>query len=397
MVTITQPHRLIVLLAALVAFGPLSIDMYLPSLPLIAEELSASQADIQLTISSFLVGLFIGMLFYGPLSDKVGRRPLLLGGICLYLLASIGCLLASSAEWLIAARFLQALGAAAASVLARAIVRDLFPLNEAARVLSLMHLVTMIATLMAPLIGGYLILLTGWRSLFVVLFVFAALVLLACIWKIPETHHGSSRGSSLAAVFKAYGLILLHPVALGYILCMSLTFAGMFAYITASPFVYIDYFGISPQTYAWLFSLNIGGIILLVSLNARYVGRLGTQRLLWLAAALAASSGLLMLTAGITGWGGLPLIVVALLGFVSVTGVLGANCMASLLSHFPERAGAAAGIAVACQFGLGAVASGLVSWLHDGSPLAMALVIGATGLGSLVALTLTRQSARLGH
>lgn len=393
MAQVENPHRLIVLLAALVAFGPLSIDMYLPSLPLIAEDLGAAQADIQLTISSFLVGLFIGMLFYGPLSDKLGRRPLLLGGITLYLLASIACFLAVSAEWLVAARFLQALGAAAASVLARAIVRDLFPLNEAARVLSLMHLVTMIATLIAPLVGGYLILVTGWRALFVVLFIFAALVLLLSAWKIPETHHGSSRGSSFLAVYKAYGAILLQPVAVGYILCMSLTFAGMFAYITASPFIYIEYFGVAPQTYAWLFSMNIGGIILLVSLNARYVGRFGTQRLLWLGASLAAGSGLLLVFAGVTGLGGLPLIVIALLGFVSVTGVLGANCMASLLSRFPEQAGAAAGIAVATQFGIGALASGLVSWLHDGTPLTMSLMIGLLGCGSLLALMLTRDSA----
>lgn len=390
MVTVSRPHRLIVLLAALVAFGPLSIDMYLPSLPLIAEDLGAVQSDIQLTISSFLIGLFIGMLFYGPLSDKLGRRPLLLAGISLYLVASVACVLASSAQWLIALRFLQALGAAAASVLARAIVRDLFPISEAARVLSLMHLVTMIATLIAPLVGGYLILLAGWRALFVVLFIFALVVLAFCVWKIPETHHGSSRGTSFAAVYKAYGKILLQPVAVGYILCMSLTFAGMFAFITASPFVYIDYFGVSPQTYAWLFSMNIGGIIVLVSLNARYVGQWGTQRLLWLGASLAAASGLVLFCATLFDIGGLTLIVLALFSFVSVTGVLGANCMASLLSRFPEQAGAAAGIAVATQFGLGALASGLVSWLHDGTPWVMSWIIGLLGCGSLMALLLTR-------
>jgi len=390
MVTVSRPHRLIVLLAALVAFGPLSIDMYLPSLPLIAEDLGAVQSDIQLTISSFLIGLFIGMLFYGPLSDKLGRRPLLLAGISLYLVASVACVLASSAQWLIALRFLQALGAAAASVLARAIVRDLFPISEAARVLSLMHLVTMIATLIAPLVGGYLILLAGWRALFVVLFIFALVVLAFCVWKIPETHHGSSRGTSFAAVYKAYGNILLQPVAVGYILCMSLTFAGMFAFITASPFVYIDYFGVSPQAYAWLFSMNIGGIILLVSLNARYVGQLGTQRLLWLGASLAAASGLVLFCATLFDIGGLTLIVLALFSFVSVTGVLGANCMASLLSRFPEQAGAAAGIAVATQFGIGALASGLVSWLHDGTPWVMSWIIGLLGCGSLMALLLTR-------
>lgn len=393
MSSVANPQRLIVLLAALVAFGPLSIDMYLPSLPLIAQDLQAPEASIQLTISAFLIGLFIGMLFYGPLSDKYGRRYLLLGGIALYLVASIACTLADSAGWLIAARFLQGLGGAAATVLARAIVRDLFPLNEAARVLSLMHLVTMIATLLAPLVGGYLIMVSGWRSLFVVLFIFAALTLIVSAWKIPETHHGDSRGASVLAVFQAYLKIAVQPVAIGYILCMSLTFAGMFAYITASPFVYIDYFGISPQTYAWLFSLNIGGVIVLVSLNARYVGRTGTQKMLVAGASLAAASGLLLTLAGLTEIGGLPLIVVSLLGFVSVTGVLGANCMASLLSRYPEQAGAAAGLAVACQFGLGALASSLASTLHDGTALPMALIIGGAGCGSLAALALTRRSA----
>lgn len=391
MVTVSRPHRLIVLLAALVAFGPLSIDMYLPSLPLIADDLGAVQSEIQLTISSFLIGLFVGMLVYGPLSDKLGRRPLLLVGISFYLVASVACILASSAQWLIAFRFLQALGAASASVLARAIVRDLFPISEAARVLSLMHLVTMIATLIAPLVGGYLILLAGWRALFGVLFIFALVVLVFCIWKIPETHHGSSRGTSFAAVYKAYGNILLQPVAVGYILCMSLTFAGMFAFITASPFVYIDYFGVSPQAYAWLFSMNVGGIILLVSLNARYVGQWGTQRLLWLGASQAAVSGLVLFCATLFDIGGLTLIVLALFSFVSVTGVLGANCMASLLSRFPEQAGAAAGIAVATQFGIGALASGLVSGLHDGTPWVMGWVIGLLGCGSFLALLLTRE------
>lgn len=393
MSSVAKPQRLIVLLAALVAFGPLSIDMYLPSLPLIAQDLQAPEASIQLTISAFLIGLFIGMLFYGPLSDKYGRRYLLLGGIALYLVASIACTLAESASWLIAARFLQGLGGAAATVLARAIVRDLFPLNEAARVLSLMHLVTMIATLLAPLVGGYLIMVSGWRSLFVVLFIFAALTLIVSAWKIPETHHGDSRGASVLAVFQAYLKIAFQPVAIGYILCMSLTFAGMFAYITASPFVYIDYFGVSPQTYAWLFSLNIGGVIVLVSLNARYVGRTGTQKMLVAGASLAAVSGLLLTFAGLTEIGGLPLIVVSLLGFVSVTGVLGANCMASLLSRYPEQAGAAAGLAVACQFGLGALTSSLASTLHDGTALPMALIIGLAGCGSLASLALTRRPA----
>lgn len=387
---VANPQRLIVLLAALVAFGPLSIDMYLPSLPLIAEDLGAPESQIQLTISVFLAGLCAGMLVYGPLSDRFGRRKLLLGGIALYLLASIGCTLAAKAEQLVFWRILQALGGAGASVLARTIVRDLFPLKDAARVLSLMHLVTMFATLIAPLIGGYLILLAGWRSLFVVLMAFAGLCLLAVAWKIPETHPADARGASIAAVFRAYGHIAVQPQALGYILCMGLSFGGMFAFITASPFVYIQYFGVSPQQYAWLFSLNVGGIIVATLLNARLVTRLGPQRLLVCGAGIAALSGLALAILGASGIGGLTTIVVCLLFYVSVTGMLGANCVASLLARFHKQAGAAAGLAVALQFGLGTAASALVSALHDGSPLPMSLVVGATGIGSLLALLLTR-------
>lgn len=394
MVPLKHPRRLIVLLAALQAFGPLSIDLYLPGLPLIAADLQSPESSIQLTITAFLLGLFIGMLFYGPLSDKYGRRPLLLGGISLYLLGSLGCILAQDANQLIALRFAQALGGAAASVLGRAVVRDLFPVNEAARVLSLMHLITMIATLIAPLLGGYLLLIFDWRALFVALMIFAGTVLAITAFKVPETNTGSARNASILGVFSAYFRIIRHPLALGYILCMSFSFAGMFAYITASPFVYINYFGVQPQHYAWLFSLNIGGIILFVTINARTVRRTGPRTMLLIGAGIAAASGIALLVTGLQGMGGLPAIVVGLFGYVGVTGVLGANCMASLLQHYPQQAGAAAGLAVATQFGLGALASSLVSALHDGTPLPMTLVVGLAGLLSASALAVVLISER---
>ncbi len=380
------PQRLIILLAALVAFGPLSVDMYLPSLPTIADDLGAAHAQVQMTIGVFLGGLCLGMLLYGPLSDRFGRRRLLLGGMVLYLLASLGCALAAQVEHLLFWRFLQALGGAAASVLGRALVRDLFPLDEAARVLSLMHLVSMLATLAAPLIGGYLMLLAGWRSLFVLLALFCAVCLVAVAWKIPETLPPDRRGASVGQVFRAYGRLAVQPLAIGYILCMGLGFGGMFAFITASPFVYIDYFGLSPLGYGWLFGLNILGIIIATWLNARWVGRLGPQRLLRIGTTVAALAGVALLMVGVSGWGGLPAVAAGVVLYVSITGLLGANCLASLLAAFPHQAGASAGLAVACQFGLGMACSALVGALYDGTPLPMCLIMGTCGLGTWLAL-----------
>ncbi|OLS60721.1 Bcr/CflA family multidrug efflux MFS transporter [Pseudomonas putida] len=390
----SNPARLIVLLAALVAFAPLSIDTYLPSLPLIASDLQASSASVQLTISLFLVGLCLGMLVYGPLSDRYGRRPLLLGGMGLYLVATLGCIFAGSVEQLVTWRFFQALGGAAAAVLARAIVRDLFALAEAAKVLSLMHLVTMLATLVAPLLGSVLMDMGGWRTVFLGLLLFGTLCLVAAAWKIGETHAPDQRGESLAKVFLAYWHIATQPLALGYILCMGLAFGGMFAFITASPFVYMEFFGVSPRGYAWLFGLNVFGIILMTLINARLVSRLGPLRMLAVGAGLAGLAAFGLLVTGLSGWGGLALIVTWVVLYVSVTGLLGANCVASLLALFPRQAGAAAGLAVACQFALGALFSAAVSALADGTPRPMCLTLAVAGLGCLACYAMIARGVR---
>lgn len=390
MSTLSRPHRIIPLLAGLQAFSPLSLDMYLPALPRIAEQLATSEAQVQLSITSYLAGLFLGMLFFGPLSDKYGRKKLLLSGIVLYILACVGCALADSVNSLIVWRFAQALGGGAASILARTIVRDIFPLNEAAKALSNMHMITMIAALTAPMLGSFLLLAGSWRWMFVVLIVFATLWLWLIAWKVPETHHGDSRNSSVFSVFRAYAVIASQGKAVGYILCMSLCFAGMFAYITGSPFVFMEYFDLSPSHYAAVFGANIIGIMLLASINARFVGRVGPQKMLYAATSLCALSSLLLLFAGSLSSGGFWLIIVGLFAYVSCTGLIGANCTASLMTQFPDNAGAAAGLAVAVQFGLGAVMSFLVGVFYQGTPFAMTLVVGLCGLGSMAALWLTR-------
>lgn len=373
--------RLMVILAALAAFGPLSIDMYLPALPDIAAALGVDTGRIQSTIGVFLAGFGVGMLFYGPLSDRFGRRRLLLGGVALYVIASIGCLLAQSAGQLIGWRLLQALGGAGASVLARAVVRDAFPIGKAATVLSWMHMITMVATLVAPLLGSLLLTVLGWRAVFAALAVLAALVWLAVLLRVPETLPPAERRDSVLAAFKSYGDILRRSRALACILAMGFTFGGMFAYITASPFVYIEYFGLSPRSYAWLFSLNILGVMVMTYANTRMLKRMRPQQLLRLGGSIAALAGIALLVACVLGGpGGLPWIVVAMLAFFSVTGMMGANALACLLAWYPLQAGAATGLAVALQFGLGAVFNALVAWMHDGTPLAMGSGVALAGM-----------------
>ncbi|MDR5792458.1 Bcr/CflA family efflux MFS transporter, partial [Caballeronia sp. LZ008] len=254
--------RLILLLGALAACGPLSIDMYLPSLPSLAAAFGTSPAAAQSTLTSFMFGFSFGMLLYGPMSDAYGRRPVLLGGIALYALASIGCAAAFSIDALVFVRFLQALGAGAASVLARAIARDAHAPTDAARVLSMLSIVTSIGPLLAPLIGGQLLLLGSWRVVFVALTLFGVTCAVTAYLRVPETWPKERRASAaVGKSFAAYGHLLTDPVTWGHMMCGGMAFASMFAYITATPFVYIDYFHVRPQYYGLLFGLNIVGII----------------------------------------------------------------------------------------------------------------------------------------
>jgi DHA1 family bicyclomycin/chloramphenicol resistance-like MFS transporter len=381
--------RLILLLGALAACGPLSIDMYLPSLPALAASFGTSAAAAQSTLTSFMAGFSIGMLLYGPLSDAYGRRPVLLGGIALYTVASVGCALALSIDALIFVRFLQALGAGAASVLARAIARDAHETADAARVLSMLSIVTSIGPLLAPLIGGQLLLLGGWRVVFVALTLFGAVCAVTAFLRVPETWPREKRASSaVGRSFAAYGHLLADPVTWGHMLCGGMAFASMFAYITATPFVYIDYFHVKPQHYGLLFGLNIVGIIAGNVLNTRLVGRLGSLKMISAAAFVSVVAALAVALVCLTGWGGLWSIVVCLFFVVGVVGLLSANCTTDLMHRYPHNAGAAAALFGAVQLALGALASLAVGLFHDGTPNGMGIVIGVSGLLTFAGRTL---------
>ena len=380
-----QSKLLIVLLSALVAFGPLSIDMYLPALPSIAHDLNSTVAATQKTITIFLLGFSIGMLIYGPLSDRFGRKKLLLIGMVLYVSATLGCIFSQHIEQLLLFRFLQAMGGASASVLARALVRDLFNNQEIPKILSLMHIITMIATLVAPLAGAIMIQYFNWTGIFIFLFIYS---LLCMVWVNFQIDAPPPRRIQMSLIDN-YLSVLKNRYAWGFILCNSFSFGGMFAYITASSFVFIHYYGFSPQQYSGLFALNIFSIIIFTSINSRALRRYTAFQLLKIMSIISAIAGVYLATITLFKLTSVQFLIPGLMIFVGVTGAIGANSIANLLKLLPQQAGTASGLAVSLQFLMGALLSYIVSLLfRNNDPTAMNLVICIAGLLCSISLYL---------
>src|SRR5699024_10512096 len=273
--------ELIALLGFLADVGPLSIDTYLPSLPTISDTLGAATGAVQLSVSAFFFGLACGQIFCGPLSDRFGRRPVIFIGFGIFVGASIACALATHVTALIIARAIQGLAASASPAAGRAVIRDVWSGNQAARAMSFVVMVMSVAPLIAPLMGGQLLTWFGWRSIFwmLALFGFASIVLVQL--RLPETNGPERRsGVRLGAYFRAYGLILGSTRACAYLVCGGLASSVMFAYITGISFVYIDLFGVQPKYFGFLFSINVIGLVLGNWFNSRFVLRHGYHRLL---------------------------------------------------------------------------------------------------------------------
>ena len=384
-------------LSLLMGFASISTDLYLPAMPAMQLALGASAGTIEWTVSGYLIGFSLGQLFWGPLSDRLGRRLPILLGLLLFVAGSAGCALASSAGALIAWRVLQAAGACASVVLARAMVRDLYAGSQAARTMSTLMTVMAVAPLIGPSVGGLVLAAWSWRAIFWALVGVGGLTALA-VWWLPETLPPARRSRQpLVQALAGYGGLLKEPMLLAYLGLGGFFYGGMYAYVAGTPFAYIGYHHVSAQHYGLLFGLGIAGIMIANLLNARLVGRLGSRPLMLLGAMLAALAGLAVAVDAATDWGGLPGLVVPLFVFVSATGLIVANAVTGALQDFPDAAGSVAALVGATQYGTGILGSAAVGALADGTPGPMGRVIAVCGVACLLcALGLARPGA-VGH
>ncbi|WP_010487349.1 multidrug effflux MFS transporter [Pseudomonas sp. S9] len=365
----------LLILGALSAFGPLAIDFYLPSFPSIASAFATDVEHVQQSLAVYFLGLAIGQLVYGPLADRFGRRKPLLIGVSLFSLGSLACALAPSLEWLIAARFVQALGGCAGMVISRAVVRDLCDPITSAKVFSQLMLVMGLAPILAPVLGGVLLGTFGWQSIFVCLTIFSVLCSVA-VWRgLPETLDDTHASAPLSGALGAYLRLFSDWPFIGHALTGGLAVAGMFAYIAGSPFVFIELYGVPAEHYGWVFGSNAAGFILMAQVNAWLVAKHGPsyclRRVVWFYLACGSALLIIALNQPEHLW---PLLI-PLFGCIASLGVLLPNASACAMAGQGRHAGSASALLGSLQFSIAASAAALVSYLHNGTAWPMALVI----------------------
>ena len=386
--TVTRPTLTPVLLgvlALLSSFTPLSIDMYLPALPVIAVDLHGTAGDIQLTLSAFMVAFGAGQIFYGPAGDRFGRRPVILTGLAIYIVASIGCAFAVEAGHLILLRFLQGLAACAGVVLARTMVRDLAERDQAARAMSLMMACTSIAPMLAPLIGGQVLWYMGWRAIFWVLAGVGVIGLAAAWLLLPETLRPEYRQPLvLSSVLRRFGGLFRHRAFMGYAFTGTFQFSALLSFLSGSPFVFIERYGVSPQHYGLIFGSMVVFMTLGSLLNARFVRVFGAGRILRYAVIVPAIAGSAALVLGIIearyGTIGMWPFILCIGPQIATISLIGPNSMAMALQRYPHMAGTASSLMGVMQFGIGAVFGAMVGQLFDGTVLPMVAAMGIAGI-----------------
>ena len=382
----------LILLGGLTAVGPLSIDMYLPSFPTIVATLHTDAGAVQRTLAMFFIGLALGQIVYGPLSDRFGRKPPLYVGLIIYTAASLFCALAPNVYVLQWGRLLQALGGCAGMVISRAVIRDRCDAYGTAKAMSMIMLVMGVAPILAPQLGVWVLNAFSWRAIFGILVVFGGASLIAVHINMEETvDRNTAPRLNFASIVKTYRELLRDTHFLTYVLCGGCASAGMFAYIAGSPFVLIELYGLSTQQYGWIFAVNAAGLIAASQVNARLLAYFPPARILGYAVLTPALCGSLLLILKLLGISGLPILLPALFLSVTSIGFSSPNSAALAMQHQGMRAGAASALLGTLQLSLATLSSSAMSLWKAQDELPLAVLI--TTCGSL-ALLMSRLAAR---
>jgi MFS transporter, DHA1 family, multidrug resistance protein len=376
----TGTFALTALLAALSAIGPLTTDMYLPSLPDIARQLDASTAQVQLTISAYLIGFAVGQIFYGPVSDRHGRKPVLVAAIALYCVASLACALSTSIEMLIVARAFQALGGSGGIVLARAIVRDIYSGARAGRELSLIGSVMALAPVLAPIAGGLVQTGFGWRATFLALVIGGLLGAVIVLLLLPETLNArAAEPVSIPSIFRSYRIVARNPSYLAYLGIASASYAGLFAWISGASFVLQNLYGLTPFDFGVAFALGSIGYMAGSALAARMVVKVGLDGMLGIGGCACAAGGLGMVLAVAFGLTSSLSLVLPVAVYLAGLGMVLPQSIAGAMTPFPERAGAASSLFGFVQQSAAALCGAAVGWFLGQSAWPLAIGVAAMG------------------
>ena len=383
-----REHFLIILiLGSLTTISPFSIDMYLPAFPAMAKDLDTPISNIQLSLTSYFIGISIGQLLYGPLLDRFGRRRPLFIGLLAYIIASLGCAFIHSTHVLIIMRFVQAIGGCVGLVASRALVRDLFPVSETAKVFSLLMLVLAISPLLAPTLGGYLTIGFGWHAIFIVLAFICAMVLLACYYFLPA---GRKPDKSISlkpfAILSNFMMVFRHPQFFTYCLSGSISSAVVYAYIAGSPDIFLNHYKVDARVYGWIFAFIAIGIIGSSQLNTVFLKKYKSEQLIRAALIWQLFIGSMLVLGTMNGYLNITGLIILIFLFMCGQGFTIPNSSALALAPFSRLTGSASALLGALQLGMGALASAIVSMLHNNSAMPMISVMVVSAVISLLIL-----------
>ena len=378
-----QHNVLILVLGSLTAVGPFSIDMYLPAFPAIARDLQTDISHVALSLTSYFIGISIGQLAYGPLLDRYGRRRPIIAGLLIYIAGAVGCGLSPNIHWLVAQRFLLAIGGCVGIVAARTIVRDLFPVNEVARIFSTLMLVLAVSPIVAPSVGAFVADTYSWRFIFVILGAIASLILVAIVRYLPESRAADTSVSlHPVRIVRDYLGVLKEPMFVIYGVASAAASAGLFAYISDSPFVFMKLFGLNERQFGLVFGMSACGVIGGSQVNRFWLRRRTSRSIAIIAVVVQCIVAALIVAGTVAGISSVGMMVL-LFCYLASIGFLSPNTTALAIEPFARHAGTASALLGSMQMTAGAIGSALVSYFHNGTALPMALLLIASSLISL--------------